>query len=156
MSFTIVIQANKYGGSCIMELGVYLDFLESKVSKNITTYDCDFRQRIEAERTLLERLIRRKSEKWHNYGNNEIQAIKTIKEMARLFQDKGMAYFNQFDNFPNIFTEIKLEEITKDNRNLEKLGYLPTQKKLALILSRVHQYLGNKNQQEIFNRWGIE
>lgn len=40
--YTFVIQANKYGGSCIMEMGVTLDFLYSdKKISSLTVYDSE-------------------------------------------------------------------------------------------------------------------
>lgn len=53
---TIVIQADKYGGSCVVELGVHFDFLPNPVGEfipvsKLTVYDCEFRTRIVHELT---------------------------------------------------------------------------------------------------------
>ncbi|WP_169089661.1 DUF4304 domain-containing protein [Paenibacillus sp. PL91] len=58
----IVIQADKYGGSCVVELGVHLDFLPNTIRESIpisklTVYDCEFRKRLINEVNWFQREI---------------------------------------------------------------------------------------------------
>ncbi|MDQ0193383.1 DUF4304 domain-containing protein [Paenibacillus wynnii] len=153
--FTLVIQANKYGGSCIMELGVHLDFLLDEKNSNITVYDCEFRQRIQPKKSFISKLFKNNAEIWHEYGEDEEQAKQSIASMKSLFVSQGMDYFNQFKNFPNPLLTIDIEEIKKRSKRLEQLG-APLDLRLVLLISKTHLYLGNKKDAKKYADWGLK
>ena len=150
--YTLVIQASKYGGSCVMEMGVHFDFLSSQKA---TVHDCEFRKRLQPELSLIDKLKGRSIEKWHEYGENEAHAVKTINEMWSLFDNQALKYFNQFQSFPNPITEISLEEIESGSKRLYKLG-TPSKLRLALLIARVHHFLGNYADAKHYAEWGIK
>lgn len=153
-SYTLVIQANKYGGSCVMEMGVGVDRIEMNGNKITSVYDCEFRKRIKREITLLDRLRGNTLEKWYEYGKDESQALKSIRLMSEHIRVQGPVYYDQFDHFPNPLIKITLEELISGSSRLYNLGS-PPKLRLALVLSRTHQYLGNKKDQIEFAEWGL-
>ncbi|PWV94443.1 uncharacterized protein DUF4304 [Paenibacillus cellulosilyticus] len=123
--YTLVIQADKYGGSCVMEMGVHLDFLpisfnEIKPPIDITTYDCEFRKRLNKKANWLK--VER--ERWFSYGETEEEALDTIMEMRELFLNEGMNYYSQFKEFPKSITSIELDEIVARSNRLDDIGRL--------------------------------
>lgn len=157
--YTLVIQANKYGDSCLMEVGVHLDFLpntinEYLVPENITTYDSEFRKRILKKTGWLNKLLNQKNEDWFMYGNDEEEAIKTLDEMYKLFQEEGLKYFNQFRNFPEPLISISLGELKERSKHLEMLG-APLDLRLALVIARIHKFLGDLEKADEYARWGL-
>ncbi len=70
--YTLVIQTDKSGGSCVMEMGVHLDFLPNSIGEfkslnEITTYDCEFRKRLDKKSISLAEIIAR-SKKIEDFG----------------------------------------------------------------------------------------
>lgn len=152
--FTLVIQANKYGGSCNMEMGVHLDYLLEDKNSNITVYDCEFRQRIQPKRSFIDKWFRNNAEVWHEYGEDEEQARQTIETMKTVFLTQGMNYYNQFNNFPNLLLTIDIDEIKNRSKRLEQLG-APLDLRLTLIIAKTHLFLGNKKDAEKYAKWGL-
>jgi hypothetical protein len=152
--YALVIQANKYGDSCIMEMGVHLDYLLDDVNSNITVFDCEFRQRFKPHKSFINRLFRNDAEVWHDYGNSEQQAMRSIASMRSLLLSQGMEFFNQFNEFPYPLLKIDLEEIKRGSRRLKQLG-APLNLKLALLISKTHLFLGNKKDAEKYAKWGL-
>lgn len=154
--YTLVIQANKYGGSCIMEMGVNMDFLLDDKNSNITVYDCEFRKRIQPKRFFINRLFRHSNtEEWHQYGEDEEQAIYSIASMKSLFLSQGMNYYNQFNSFPNPLLSINIEEIKHQSKRLEQLG-APLNLRLVLLIAKTHLFLGNRKEAEKYADWGLK
>lgn len=154
--YTLVIQANKYGGSCIMEMGVTLDFLFNEaLNSKLTVYDCEFRKRLHPNHTILERLTGNIIERWHEYGKDEKEALKTINNMCKLFEEKGIPYYDQFHEFPNCIIDITLNEIISGSKRLYNLGS-PPKIRLALLIARAHKFLGNNDECKSFTQWGLD
>jgi len=156
--YTLVIQADKSGGSCVMEMGVHLEFLpnsigEFKSSNEITTYDCEFRKRINKKENLFKRFFTVEREKWFQYGETEDDAIVTINEMKQLFLDQGMSYFSQFNDL-RIITSISLAEIIARSKKIEDFG-APLDLRLVLLIARTHKFLGNNRDAKEYAQWGL-
>lgn len=156
--YTLVIQADKSGGSCVMEMGVHLEFLpnsigEFKSSNEITTYDCEFRKRINKKENLFKRFFTVEREKWFQYGETEDDAIVTINEMKQLFLDQGMSYFSQFNDL-RIITSISLAKIIARSKKIEDFG-APLDLRLVLLIARTHKFLGNNRDAKEYAQWGL-
>ncbi|MEK3707857.1 DUF4304 domain-containing protein [Paenibacillus sp. FSL R7-0198] len=156
--YTLVIQADKSGGSCVMEMGVHLDFLpnsigEFKSSNEITTYDCEFRKRLDKKANWFKRFFTVERERWFQYGETDEDAIVTIDEMTQLFLDQGMSYFSQFNN-PRMITSISLAEIIARSKKIEDFG-APLDLRLALLIARTHKFLGNDRDAKDYAQWGL-
>lgn len=151
--YTVVVQPNKYGGSCCVELGVYLDFLPNTIGihvphNKVTTYDCEFRERLSENENS--------ADLWWEYGKTESDAIESIEHMRETFERRGLLYFEQFKGFPLPFTSITHEDIEQGNRKVKVLGSLPTAVRLALIISQVYLYIGNGIQAKLFAEWAMK
>ncbi len=156
--YTLVIQADKSGGSCVMEMGVHLEFLpnsigEFKSSNEITTYDFEFRKRINKKENLFKRFFTVERERCFQYGETEDDAIVTIIEMKKLFLDQGMSYFSQFNDL-RIITSISLAEIIARSKKIEDFG-APLDLRLALLIARTHKFQGNNRDAKEYAQWGL-
>ncbi|OBZ12802.1 DUF4304 domain-containing protein [Bacillus sp. FJAT-26390] len=149
--YTVNIQADKYGGSCCVELGVYIDFIPNPSGvhvplNKVSSYDCDFRWRL----SDLE-----DEDLWWSYGETEIEALENIGHMTEIFVEYGLRYFEYFINFPESLTSTSIEDIEQSNKNVKRWGELPTDIRLALVISRVHLYVNNSEQAIYFAIWAI-
>ncbi|WP_338593963.1 DUF4304 domain-containing protein [Paenibacillus sp. Y5S-9] len=156
--YTLVIQADKSGGSCVMEMGVHLDFLpnsigEFKSSNEITTYDCEFRKRLDKKANWFKRFFTVERERWFQYGETDEDAIVTIDEMTQLFLDQGMSYFSQF-NDPRMITSISLAEIIARSKKIKDFG-APLDSRLVLLIARTHKFLGSDRDAKDYAQWGL-
>ncbi|WP_209444287.1 DUF4304 domain-containing protein [Paenibacillus ihuae] len=160
--YTLVIQGNRYGGSCIIELGVHLDFLpiglnEKADNHNLTVYDCEFRERIEAGIPWTQRIFgpAQAQAGWFEYGKSEADAIRTINRMYKVFKVRGLEYFDQFKGFPEPILSITLEEL-KAGRSKQQMSMgAPLDLRLALVIARTHEFVGDLNSSLKFAEWGL-
>nr|WP_232381216.1 DUF4304 domain-containing protein [Paenibacillus tianjinensis] len=160
--YTLVIQGNRYGGSCIMELGVHLDFLPIGLSgkadnHNLTVYDCEFRERIEAGIPWNQRIFgpAQAQAGWFEYGKSEADAIRTINRMYKVFKVRGLEYFDQFKGFPKPILSISLEEL-KAGRSKQQMSMgAPLDLRLALVIARTHEFVGDLDSSLKFAEWGL-
>ncbi|MEK4878743.1 MULTISPECIES: DUF4304 domain-containing protein [Paenibacillus] len=159
---TIVIQADKYGGSCVVELGVHFDFLPNPLgelipAKKITVYDCEFRTRIVHELTWFQSnvLRKKKSEAWFRYGDTEDESVAVVHKMREMIVRQGTMYFAQFNDFPHIITSITTNELSHRTKLLDAYG-APLDLRLALLIARTHAFLGNTVEAANFAHRGLE
>lgn len=149
--YTVNLQADKYGGCCCIELGVYIDFIPNPLGVHIplnkvSSYDCDFRWRL----SDLE-----DEDLWWSYGETENEALENIGHMTETFVEYGIQYFGCFINFPESLTSISLEDIEQRNKNVKRLGDVLPDTRLALVISRVHLQVNNNEQAISFATWAI-
>ncbi|WP_310830091.1 DUF4304 domain-containing protein [Paenibacillus pedocola] len=159
--YTLVIQGNRYGGSCCMELGVHLDFLPIGLNgkadiHNLTVYDCEFRERIEAGFPWAQRIFARQPQaRWFEYGESEADAIRTINRMYKVFKVRGLEYFDQFKGFPGPILSITLEHL-KAERSKQRISMgAPQNLRLALVIARTHEFVGDLDSSLKFAEWGL-
>ncbi|WP_336773878.1 DUF4304 domain-containing protein [Paenibacillus sp. MMO-58] len=160
----IVIQADKYGGSCVVELGVHFDFLPNTIREfipvsKITVYDCEFRTRLINKLNWFQSnvLRQKKSEVWFRYDHteDESRARALIQEMKDMILGQGLSYFSQFnEDFPRAITSIKLNELSQRTKKLDSYG-APLNLRLALLIARTHIFLENKAEAANFAHWGL-
>lgn len=148
--YTLKIQINKYGGSYCVDMGTYIDFIPNLIGdivkpSKVTPYDCEFRKRLSPSYG---------SDYWWDYGNSEKECIDNINKMINTFENFGLEYFDQFNSFPNPISIINIQDIEYEALKLKELS-APLDSRLALILARVHQYLGNSFEAINFCNWGL-
>ncbi|WP_161601557.1 DUF4304 domain-containing protein [Paenibacillus luteus] len=149
--YTVNIQADKYGGCCCVELGVFIDFIPNTLGvhvplNKVSSYDCDFRWRLSDLEV---------EDLWWSYGETEIEALENIGHMTKTFLEYGLRYYGYFIHFPESLTSISIEDIEQSNKNVNRLGELPTNIRLALVISRVHLHVNNNEQAISFAIWAI-
>ncbi|SCW57492.1 protein of unknown function [Paenibacillus tianmuensis] len=151
--YTAVVQASKNGGSCCIELGIFLNFLPNTIGvyvphSKVTPYDCEFRKRLSDHENS--------HDYWWDYGETESEAIKSIEHMRESFVRHGLLYFEQFQDFPSPLTSITLEDLEQGNQKVKALGSMTTDIRLALTISQVHLYVGNGSQAKLFAEWALK
>lgn len=158
---TILIQTDKYGGSCVVELGVHYDFLPNSTGEvtpagRLTVYDCEFRTRIVHELGWFQSKILRKrvSEVWFRYGDTEDESKAILSKMKGMIVSQGTMYFSQFRDFPNPIKSITTKELSHRTKRLDHYG-APLNVRLALLIARTHAFLGNTEEAANFARWGL-
>ncbi|MDF9841501.1 MULTISPECIES: DUF4304 domain-containing protein [unclassified Paenibacillus] len=160
--YTIVIQADKHGGSCVVELGVHFDFLPNSIGQfipasKLTVYDCECRTRIVNEVGWFQSKVLRKRANviWFQYGDTEDESKAVLNKMKELIVNQSTLYFSQFRNFPHPVTSITIKELSHRTKRLDRYG-APMDVRLALLITRTHAFLGNKAEAANFARWGLE
>ncbi|MBY0217851.1 DUF4304 domain-containing protein [Paenibacillus illinoisensis] len=157
--YVLTIQADKHGGSCIMEMGVHLDFLPNSIGEfksplQFTAYDCEFRERLNKRSNWLQRLLSVERERGYAYGESEEEAIMAIIEMREIFTHRGISYFSQFNDFPESITTISLDEIKFSSKKLVDLG-APPNLRTALLIARTYEFLSDPRRAKEFASWGL-
>jgi len=89
------------------------------------------------------------------FGETEYEAKQSIIEMANEFERNGLPYFKQFIDFPKPLSLITIEDIVYESPKLKSLEP-PLDLRCALIVARVHTYLGNKKEAIEFCEWGMK
>lgn len=148
--YCINIQANRYGGSYCVEMGIYIDLLGELMGQiikpsQVKPYDCEFRKRLSPFNN---------EDYWWEYGETGKDAIKSIQHIASTFDKNGLPYFSQFLNFPNPLDSITLDDFKNDSL-LKNLG-IASDLRLALVVAIVQMGLGNKNQTLHICEWGLK
>lgn len=93
-------------------------------------------------------------ERWFRHGESEEEAITTIIGMKELFTHKGISYYSQFEDFPEVLTSISLDEINNGSKKLKDLG-APPNLRMALLVARTYEFLGNFKEAREFASWGL-
>ncbi|MEK3794765.1 DUF4304 domain-containing protein [Paenibacillus sp. FSL R7-0204] len=158
----IVIQADKHGGSCVVELGVHFDFLPNPLGEfipanKLTVYDCEFRTRLVHQLTWFQSnvLRKKKSEAWFRYGDTEDESMAVVHKMKEMIVRQGTKYFAQFNDSPHVITSITTNELSHRTKILDSYG-APLDLRLALLIARTHAFLGNAVEAANFAHWGLE
>ena len=105
--FTIGLQANRYGGSFCVELGVHpkeitnngfedLDFNKLKY------YNCEFRTRLAKEG---------KGDKWWNYTDSESKNLEIIDDVILYISKYAIPIINGFKNDTGLLEKVKISDI---------------------------------------------
>lgn len=135
--FTIGLQANRYGGSFCVELGIHpkeitnngfedLDFNKLKY------YNCEFRTRLAKEG---------KGDKWWNYTDSELKNLEIIDDVIFYISKYALPIINGFKNDTGLLERVKISDIK--NRFIPipdfkgGLTYMTTDIRLAWALAVV-------------------
>lgn len=148
--YALSIQINKYGGSFCVEMGVYIDFIPNSLGEivqlsKVKPYDCEFRKRLSPNGV---------ESFWWNYGGNTEYANE-IDHLIKIFQENGLPYFKQFENFSEPLSSITIDDIEKNAPILKCLG-APLDTRLSLTLARLCQFLNKYNETITFCDWGLK
>ena len=147
--YTVLVQSNKYGEGCWIELGVTTDFLPDTLGftitpKKVSSFNCEFRKR----------LTMKNDDMWL-FGETKDEANHSILQMLTEFEINGIKYFEQFIDFPDPISSISIKDIMNESTKLQSLG-APLDLRLAMTVARVHTFLGNRDEAIKFCEWGLE
>ncbi|MEP5602237.1 MAG: DUF4304 domain-containing protein [Algibacter sp.] len=134
----IELKATKYGGGCEVFIGIHLDFLPANFWLNkdlnkIKIHECFLTKRITLPN---ENVI-------FNYGNNENEAIETSEYIVKCLKEQAIPFFKKFNNFPEPFNKITIENFKKKDFSLIEKEIENTGFGFYLSLIRI-LYLTNK------------
>lgn len=147
----INIQANKYGGSCAVNLGLHLSFLPTNTGmdlpeiRNIKEYDCEFRMRLAP---------RNKMDYWWKYGGLLNSPTKNARHLIKTYFEYGEPHFKEFDEVEKIASMLTLEDI-ENNDYIKVFGGVVPQCG-ALAMARIHKHIGNISEAKEFARVGLK
>lgn len=140
--YVLNLNKDKYGGELTINVGVHLDFIENTLDKlpipskfNIT--DC----------IIDKNLVLENGNSWLFYGKNKTEAKETIEFMKELILEQAIPFLEQFNNYPEPFNKISVEDIKNKTKNF--LDFSIDDKLIdwvhfILFLSKVNYNIGNK------------
>lgn len=105
--FTIGIQANRYGGSFCVELGVHpkkitSNGFEDLDFKKLKYYNCEFRTRLAREG---------KGDKWWNYTNSESKNLQLIDEVLIYIEKYALPIIDGFIKDKDLLEKVKITDL---------------------------------------------
>lgn len=147
----INLQANKYGGSYVVNLGLHLTFLPTGMSSElldvdkIKAHECEFYMRLAPGC---------KNEHWWKYKGLFCNPSKNARHLIETYFKHGEGNFKDFksiDDFINIFS---IEKLKKDKyaNNFREKGVL----RGSLTMARIYEHLGQTENAKIFAKLGLE
>jgi len=143
--YFIQIWPNKWGGDCYIDYAVHVDFLpeftnlEIMDPKKMAAIDAVFRNSLGQE-------------KFH-YGANETEAKEQINLMVEAVKNKGLNYFDRFNKFPEVLTDITLEDLK--NGTWKWISHITSPIGMALQLSRINLFFENPTTAAEFAKYGL-
>ncbi|GGD36543.1 DUF4304 domain-containing protein [Flavobacterium orientale] len=154
--YTVNIFKDKYGGSCAVNVGVHLDYIENQINtlpipSKFQVGDCIIEKNIPLDN----------NNSWFFYGMNENEGIETVELIIKMFNKKGIPFLQKFEKYPNPFDEINFDDLLSPTEKFKEFGI--DSKKLDWIhfhifLSKVN--IGIKNydlaKQIILKAWNDE
>jgi hypothetical protein len=78
---------------------------------------------------------------------------KATSEMLQLFKAKALPFFDQFQSFPGVLDSITVADIESGKASRILAGM--TDVRMALLLARLHEHLGNKDKVMTFAEYGL-
>lgn len=150
---TINIQANKYGGSCCVNLGLHLSFLPYNWSENelpdakkIKEIDCEFRGR------LSEKGI---GDQWWKYDGGLFGSAKSSStQLMNTYWHVGEPLLQKYQKAEDFVTLYSLEQL-KEKDYLPVFGGI-TRQRAALVMARILSHLDKKKEAREFARIGLD
>ncbi|HSZ85876.1 MAG TPA: DUF4304 domain-containing protein [Puia sp.] len=141
-----------YGGSVCCETAIHFDFIQDLAHKQIdiskTTYaSCVIRKRLSPKGTGDYHWILRDTEE---------ENIKSINQIWGAFKTHGLAFYNDFANFPYPFDIIQPQDLEKNNQYLIlNKYYLHNQIHLAWLLKEINLFIGRQEKAKEFATFGL-
>lgn len=128
----ISVQDRSDGKACCVNLGAHLTFLPvvgSSISIEALTPDCcEIKGRLAPSGQI---------DHWWPFDGGKDE----VENLIGFYESQGRAFFEQYDDFPRTFEGIRPEHI--ENENLSGLFPTMTKVRIALLLARVNEHLGN-------------
>ncbi len=130
------IQGNRWGGSCIVNLGIHVTFLPDTLNKvreaaTFKVIHCEFDRRISDDST---------SDGWWSYGDTIAAAESSARSLIRAFCAQAEPYFQHYSTVPAILSAL----VCKVNGTPEPpptlCGIGPTPVRAALVAARIHRF----------------
>jgi hypothetical protein len=140
------LQARSDGKAICVNMGVHLDFLPVSGRLEIPSVD-EIKEINCCIRTRLSPMGQ--SDCWWvaDPAMNQVELIK------QLFQEQGIAFFEKFRLFPDVFGLVTIEDI--ESGNTMKVFPGKTRVGMAMLLARVNDHIGQKEKSIQFAQYGL-
>jgi hypothetical protein len=143
----INLQVRSDGKAMCVNMGVHLDFLpvsgqlEIPPVDDIKEINCSIRTRLSPKDQF---------DCWWVAGPARTQ----VESIKQLFQEQGIAFFERYSVFPDVFQLVTVEDIESGNA----MKVLPglTRIGMAMILARVYEHIGHKEKAVLFSEYGLK
>jgi len=164
--FTLQLFKDKNGGACAVNVGIHLDFVETIHNKLLSphkfrTSDCILKH--------SNAIHLNNGNNWLHYGKTNQEAKETARFLIDMVQSKALPFFQQFNNFPHPFSQIKVIDLLEPNAKFTKFGITAKSLKwvhFKIFLSRINKHIGNNQlaidiletvkQDEFYQEWSTE
>ena len=153
------LQGSWYGGSVCCETAIHFDFIPDLAGKPFdkTTY---------ASCIIRERLSPKGEGDYHwRFSDNEEENIKSINQIWEAFEKYGQRFYQDFNNFPEPFSSIKLKDFNQTSwlgfgkkKRMKILGkyYIYNEKNLGGLLMEINQFIGKRDLAKDFAELGMQ
>jgi len=129
-----------------VNLGVHLDFLPLCGMISIPKVE----EVIQPACDITDRLTPKGQ---YDYWWPAERAKRQVKSIKALYQKEGIAFFERYTSFPDVFESITLEDIKSSNASVILPGM--TYVRMALFLARVNEYIGRSEKAIQFAEYGL-
>lgn len=149
----INIQGNRWGGSCIVNLGAHVSYLPAMGGKPVGAWkykviDCEFNGRI----------VDPSSGDWWQYGSSSAVAESSARSLVTTYFAEAEPKFSHYSTVASFLAAME----TKANGAAHQLPILgtvdfgPLPARAALAAARIHRHEGNVSEARRFARMGLE
>ncbi len=146
----INVQANKYGGSYAVNLGLHLTFLPLTWSRRVPdpakifAYECEFTTRLAPPG---------KSDYWWRYGGLLVKSANSARHLIETYSRYGQPQFAACDTIEKILTRLSVESL---RAGIEPpLPGMASPLGTAVSAARVHLHRGDKAQARALAQYAL-
>lgn len=102
----IQIFKDHYGGSCALNVGVHLDYIENQLGNLIVP------SKFRLEDAMIDKNIEMDNGNgWYYYGLTHEEGCETIDIMIDAFERKGIPFLEKYESYPHPFSDITFDDI---------------------------------------------
>lgn len=140
--YVINLHKDKYGGELTINVGVHLDYIENPLNVLPIPSKFDITDCIIDKNLTLEN-----GNSWLMYGKNTAEAIETVEIMKELLLEDGIPFLEKFNNYPEPFTNITINDILNNSQKYKDYGIdekLISWVHFIIFLSKLNNNIGNQ------------
>ena len=140
--YVLNIHKDKYGGELTINMGIHLDYIQNALDQLPILSKFDIGDCIIDKNLSLEN-----NNSWLVYGKNDIEALETIEFMKELVLEQGILFIEKFNNYPQPFSNITIDDIKTGNKKFLEYGIdekLINWVHFIIFLAKVNNNIGNK------------
>ena len=140
--YVLNIHKDKYGGELTINMGIHLDYIQNALDQLPILSKFDIGDCIIDKNLSLEN-----NNSWLVYGKNDIEALETIEFMKELVLEQGIPFIEKFNNYPQPFSNITIDDIKTGNKKFLEYGIdekLINWVHFIIFLAKVNNNIGNK------------
>jgi hypothetical protein len=146
------LEASNVTRNIWVNLGIHLTFLptrdhQTQTPTRIEPSVCAFSQQLGMD-------DRETNPMYWSFGRNRGEAERSVLDLVKTYETKGMAFFNRWSQFPDDFVTLGAEGI--DEKYLPPFRYPSTLFERATTLAHLHLHLGDPERAKAFALQGLQ